>query len=99
MLDKQNVKCALAVNIQVRQRLHVHHVKQVNIRQVAQIRVVLVLLENILARLEVVHVQNVLLENMQLKEQHHVVRAVRVGINQIQDNQVVHNAQLVNILQ
>ena len=65
----------------------------------AQIRVVLVWLENILARLEVVHVQNVLLENMQLKEQHHVVRAVRVGINQIQDNQVVHNAQLVNILQ
>ena len=52
-LDKQNVKYALAVNIRVRQRLHVHHVKQVNIRQAAQIRVVHVWLKNILARLEV----------------------------------------------
>ena len=91
--DKQNVKYALAVNIRVRQRLHVHHVKQVNIRQAAQIRVVHVWLENILARLEVAHVQNVLLVNMQIKDHHRVVRAVQVGINQMQDNPVVLNVQ------
>ena len=36
--------------------------------------------------LEVVLVQSVLLVNMQDPEQHHVVRVVRVGINQMQDN-------------
>ena len=93
ILDKPIVRYVRVVHIRVPALHLVYLVRQVNIRQVAQILVVHVQPANMRVLLEVVLAPLVLLEDMRRMVRLHVFYVKQVGINQIQDNHHVYNAQ------